>query len=526
MVHRWAECTLAAITLSAALLSTYWVFKVPIFQNPDENSHIDYAFSIYSADRLLNVRRPPSEWNVHARLIEGVAGAAYDFNSHQYTLYLIDSTDFMRVRFHANEKMPSDYGTASYYSNLNTKAPQGPVPGSALQPQDNPWLLTGYPFNYYLALAIWLKVLNLFSSGPVFLFFTARLFSVLLLVTSLILTYFLLRELHLSKRRALALTAAVGFFPMTTFISAAVQPDNLSWPLMSACFYLSLLLRRESSSIRNQILLGITLALLLVTKYHFFLFTAFPVLGLVLAEHLFRRRSLKEFLKTLSILTVPSVLLFAVQLWVVWGQQITGGNLRLSRSGWIIGVKNALVDFYRGGPALVSYWGTFGWMDTELIIRSPATQNRIIVLLSVITLLVLTLVFFRLEQITTRLVVLARRGRWRYALRVVFSNPLVNSNFVFSAFMVVLYAVHQGGFNAQGRHWFPYFLSGFLIATQFAPKALSHRRTQAAMSAILLLGLLLFCSIGSYYSIQSIKDRYYGVRTSNALSSNWTVEQR
>src|SRR5687768_10376965 len=100
--QRWAECALAAIVLSACLLSIIWVFRVPILQNPDETSHIDYVFSIYSAGRLLNVRTPPSDWNVHAQHEgrkdrEGPASFPYELMSHQYTLYLISVTEFQRI---------------------------------------------------------------------------------------------------------------------------------------------------------------------------------------------------------------------------------------------------------------------------------------------------------------------------------------------------------------------------------------------------------------------------------------------
>src|SRR5512145_2975287 len=96
-----AEWVLVAIIFSACLLSVIWVFRVPLLQNPDETSHIDYVFSIYSAGRLLNMRTPPSEWNVHPRFEgrkdrEGPESAPYDLLSHQYTLYLIDATDFQR----------------------------------------------------------------------------------------------------------------------------------------------------------------------------------------------------------------------------------------------------------------------------------------------------------------------------------------------------------------------------------------------------------------------------------------------
>ena len=521
--RRWAECVLGVVIVSATLLSLFWVFTVPILQNPDENSHIDYAFSIYSAGRLLNVRRPPSEWNVHAKLIPGVEGAAYDFNSHQYTLYLIDSTDFMRIRFHHDERVPPGYGSASYYKNLDLAAPHTPAQVQDLQPQDNPWLITGYPFAYYATVAVWLKLLSLFSSTPVTLFFGARIFSVMMLACSLALSYAILRELRLGKWRSLALTAIVGFFPTTTFVAASVQPDNLTWALMSLCFYLALLLRRKPATNNLLVSLGIALGFLLVTKYHFYLFTVIAILALVISEHIFRRRPLKELFRALAILLLPSFLFFAVQLWVVWGApRITGGNLKFATSGHMEGIKKAISAYYRGGPAFVSYWGTFGWTDTDLIIGSATMQRRILQLLSVLTLLVLLLVLFRIEQVITRLVVLARRGRWRTALRIFFSNPLLHSHFMFSVFMILLFAWHENGYPGQGRHWLPYFLSGFLITTQFAPRALSHRKTQAALSALLLLGLVSYCAIAGYYSVKAIKNRYYGPTVVTVQNFSWS----
>jgi hypothetical protein len=130
-------------------------------------------------------------------------------------------------------------------------------------------------------------------------------------------------------------------------------------------------------------------------------------------------------------------------------------------------------------------------------------------LCSALTLLSLVLLAFRLEQVSTRLVVLAWRGRWRRALRIAFSNPLINSHFVYSGFMILLFALTDNAFNAQGRHWFPYVVSSFLITTQFAPRALSHRRTQAALSGLLVVGLLLYCAVGSYYSVKTIRGRFY-----------------
>src|SRR5689334_2424112 len=125
--RHWSASVLALIILAACALASVWVLRVPLLQNPDESSHIDYVFSIYSAGRLLNVRQPPSAWNVHPRFEGrkdrvGPESTPYDLLSHQYTLYLIDATEFQRIRFHPEEKVRIDY-----YRNLDAAAPQQPA---------------------------------------------------------------------------------------------------------------------------------------------------------------------------------------------------------------------------------------------------------------------------------------------------------------------------------------------------------------------------------------------------------------
>jgi hypothetical protein len=505
---------LALIILSACALASVWVLRVPLLQNPDESSHIDYVFSVYSAGRLLNVRRPPSSWNVHPRFEgrkdrEGPESFPYELLSHRYTLYLIDATEFQRIRFHPEEKVRSGHGTIGYYRKLDAAAPQQPPELPDLQPRDNPWMVTAYPFLYYAVVAVFLKVMSVFGSGPVWLFLCARFLSVAFLAGSLLLTYKVLRELHWRKERALLLTAVVAFFPLTTFVAASVQPDNLALLLVLLCWYLTLRLRRSDQS-SSDLVLGVALGALLVTKYHIFVFTAFAVLATLITEAWFRRRSLSSIAQRLLLLVVPSVLLFTVQFWVVWGgERITGGNLHSARSGLVTGIKSALYDYYRGGPAWVSWWGTFGWGDATLVIWSDAVQAKVWRVLSVLTLLVLLLVFLRTVQIIFRLLLLAKRSRWRFALRLAFSNPLIISHLIFSAFMVLLYALTDNAFFAQGRHWFPLTVSGFVIATQFAPRVLPHRKLRTAFSTLLLIALLVYCAVGGYFSLKTITERYY-----------------
>ncbi len=317
--------------------------------------------------------------------------------------------------------------------------------------------------------------------------------------------------------RAWMLSAIVAFFPLTTFVSSSVQPDNLTMFLVLVCSYCALLFRRrEANRFRLSVVLGFALGALLVTKYHIFLFTAFAVFATVITEHFFQRRPVRRFARLLPLLLLPSIILFLIQLWVVWGgDQITGGNLHHASVSLPVGIKTALMDYYRGGPAWSSWWGTFGWMDAPLVIWSPNFQARVHRILALLTLFGLLLVFFRLVEVSVRLMRLACRKRLRQSLRITFSNPLLTSYFLFSVFMVMLYALSDNSFFAQGRHWFPYSLSGFVMTLHYAPRVLTRVWVRRVVSNLLIAGLLIYCAVGAYYSLKTITDRYYPAITSN-----------
>src|SRR5689334_17474290 len=94
------KAILPLIVCAAAGLSLYWVFLVPIYQAPDESGHLDYAFDLYTAGRLITVREVPP-----------AAGA------NSYTRYLASSIHF------DDGKVERNYGTGEYFRDLDRNAP-------------------------------------------------------------------------------------------------------------------------------------------------------------------------------------------------------------------------------------------------------------------------------------------------------------------------------------------------------------------------------------------------------------------
>jgi hypothetical protein len=130
-------------------------------------------------------------------------------------------------------------------------------------------------------------------------------------------------------------------------------------------------------------------------------------------------------------------------------------------------------------------------------------------LIQVLAWVLLGLTLVRLERVTSRLLVVARKGRRRSALRMAFSNPVLNSYFLFTVLMLFLHVELNNRFAAQGRNWLPFLLPIFLTGTLYAPKALTLRWARLVASATLALALLLYSLVGSYYALKTIKKRYY-----------------
>lgn len=483
--RRRSALGLIAVIITSALLAYYRVFAVPILLCPDEDSHVDYAFSLYSAGALLNVRTPPpSGWNTKHRPRK----QQWERISHLYTLHLTDVGRMLPLLADA-EKVPSDYGTKKYFDRIDDTAPRVPESSAGLTTSDNPALMSAYPFAYYALAAVEMGAVSRFTNSLVWMFFSARLLSIALLIVSLLLTYAILRQLN--SRYALAITGIAGIFPLTTYVSSCIQPDNLSLTLVLLSWYLGL---RAYKTPRKLILfyLALSLATLLVTKYYHYVFVAFPLLALLIAKH-------RLSPGTVAAMLLPSIALLSVQLWIGWGASIVAGHITIQWGGIFGRLPKALGEYYGGGYAYSSYWSTFfGW---------PTVPEYLKNILQIGTIIVFIAVLVGLAKRVTLLVTIASKRCARKAL-ILALDPLVIGHILYLCFMIALYAITNNGFYAQGRHFFPFIVSGLYVVLTLAPIALPRRlrfKSRWALAAVLLIA----CTTAQYHAVVSLNWRYY-----------------
>jgi len=507
---------LAALAGGAAVLALYWAFLVPIDGSPDEPQHLDYALSIYGAGGLLRAADRPT-------LPNGPAEVA-----HPYSRYLLEATDANRIRFYKQERVPVGYGTPAYYQGIDAGAP---TTGVHSPPAENPGLLTLYPFGYYAALALWLGLISHLLHGLVALFFGARIFSIALLVGTLLLSYGIARELGCGRGQSLLLVGLIGFFPMTSFVASSIQADNLGAALVSACIYLGLLARRHQQPAPLLALLGVNAGLLLVTKFQFYLCTLVPVLAMLMVQRLGWPSSARRWGHALVLVMPASGLLALVHLWVVWGSTVpiyrdasglpnTAAAHQALAAGpaatvGYIGVElvKVLKQYFVGGQTFSSFWGTFGWLDTPLRFGAPVIDALVGSLVLVGTLLTALLILIRLRLVGRRLLALARRRGARQAWRLALADPFFNSYLLFTVFMVAIYVVMDGTFYPPGRNWIPFLLPIWMGAIRYAPRLFRSPRLRRALATVVASALVVYCSVGSYFALSTVAHRFYGAPT-------------
>jgi hypothetical protein len=492
--RRWAGLTLSVIILAAAGLALYWVFLVPIYQSPDEFLHLDYALCISERGGLYRATEMKS-WPGYP-----------SYCAHPYTDYLVRRTDWQFVRHNPEAKVSPAYGTRAYFRDLAREAPAR----EAVRVECAPALVSTYPCGYYSLLGFWIRGLRLVTDNVVVMFFGARIFSVVLLILTLLFTYGTVRRLFGRRGFALFMTAAVGLLPLTTFVSSYVQPDNLSLTLTSACFYLAVRARQEPGRRWTIALLGLALGGLLLTKVHFYLCVALAVAAMVVTQTLAAPQAQRRWVTTLGLLATPSLFAGWLDLWVAAGvtHPYTGLIPQGERTPVVAAIKFAFIEYYIGHTH-DSFWGTFGWMDTPLVIGDARTDLNVKTFILAVSLALMVLTLLRFEQVLSRLFRVARRGRWRTALRLLGANPLANSYVLFTVVMFGLYLKIGNAFGSQGRNWLPFLLPIFLLGIVEAPKALTLRRVRRVASGLVAAALAAFVLVGSCYAVRAIQNRFY-----------------
>ncbi len=189
-------------------------------------------------------------------------------------------------------------------------------------------------------------------------------------------TTYQISQLVFPGNRALALTAAalVGFLPEFTFISAAINNDNLIIALSALVLYAFLRLP-ENATLRQLAVVGLLLGLALLTKIQAAFLLSALALSLILRSGW---RAPGRYVPPIVVISAVAGIVTAP--WVIYNTLVFGDPLGMAR--WLNTVPRlepvALRDWATYGARM--YWSFFGRVGGVTIIGMPAWMYQALTL--------------------------------------------------------------------------------------------------------------------------------------------------
>lgn len=333
-----------------------WSFVIHPFEVPDEQSH--YATTHF----LVDQGRIPSYLDTKNLSLEEQE-VQYIFG------IMTDGTN--KYSYHPEYRMEPVSGLVGKYEaeiqSLNTPENRSTytIHQAAIYPPLYYWITSGF--------------YRTVSGGDIILrLFVSRLASVLMTSAMIVVAYQIGQEIFRKKTYAASLATMTLFFPMTTFIGAGVNSDNLHNLLFAGFIYLCLRYLRSGWDGRRSLLLGLVIGLDLITKPQAYIMLPIFALAFLLR---FRISEWKLWFHHLPIVVVPILLIAG---WQEFPKFF--GGVGYSASLISYGGMDNFVTYARGFVSTLSremivwYWGIFKW--TTVLLPKPFwwLANRILFL--------------------------------------------------------------------------------------------------------------------------------------------------
>lgn len=503
---RPANIVAVCVILAAGALAATWAYVVPIFQAPDEPAHFDYAISIFNAHRLIRA-----------------SDGAPDWIASPFTKYLMRASDFERIVERSPMRVPAGYGSRAYFAKVDGASPR--LDAAQDSRGKVSYIVRLYPFGFYAIEALWMRAVSALTGSIVAVFFGARLLCIGFMMAGLYFNYRTALNLGIPRWTSVALVAAIGFFPLTSYVASYVQPDNLAYALLSAALFFATELRCQALRIAIPAALGVSLGLLAVTKYQFFVSAAIPIAVLLFIRLVQIKPARKTLVAAIAWFVAPIAVLLAAQHFAVdtpppaVASHIADANIASLRatiaqgpataSAYIASTTGkAFIDCFVSGPCAATYWQVVGWSDTPIVLFSNGASMASRAIISLLSIACFAMVTFFFVRNALRVGFVAFRKRVAWAVRIAAADPVFNAYVCFIAIMFGLYVTSNDAYGASGRHWYPYLFAALLCFAWYAPRAVTRR--YRPVSAVLVGTLLCYSLFASGYALADVAHRYYG----------------
>ena len=484
---------LGIVVAFCTVLATIWMIRVPFFEEPDEIAHVDYVFQLFDVGHPFRVtgRHPHGEVTPQTR-------------------YVVRAIEYRRMRYDPYAHVMAGYGTAAFFRRLDASAPapsgNAPTAGAAI-----PYLMYSYPPAYYILEAAALTATYDLSGSLSDGFFAMRACNVLLLVGTLLLSYFSLRAYAIGERSSLLTVLAIGAFPLTTHVFSYVQPDNAATFLISAIVY-AVARSRRSSSYGPDVLALCALCALFLVKPHYGLaawLATVPLLRLKAhgrPAHPLLRASLAAL--PLAIFAFSNHYLTPVSglesplAWIVRTRSLSAASPH-SASAMMGLAVDGLAECFKGS-VFYGFWLAFGFRGGRIF------PNYVVPVFQIVTIFGVSAFIVAERKILTRLVAARRKLARRAVLRLVIANHPLNLYLLTTAMLISAHVLSGGALELEGRYWCAMLLPLAIVVLRTIPRlARAHRRSVVAGLA---LAMATYSFFASAVAVRAMNADFYGQR--------------
>jgi len=491
--RRFVAAALLVIAVALALAAT-WAVRAPLFLQPDERAHLDYAFGFFDAGRPFRTR-------------PATPGIGLTAQEH----YIDGQIGFRRLRYDPTARIRGDYGSPAFVAAFDAHAPRPsdriPPPGSRL-----PYISFLYPALYYGLVASAMRLSDAATHSLWRDLLAARTVGVVLLGLTLGAAARVFRALRFSRGQTVLGLICVGWFPLTSWVAGYVQPDNLSFALVTVSLWLGLRWQRLQRP-ADALLLSVTLGLLFFTKQHYALCCWLAVL-LMAAPRFVRMKPLRAAASVAFLIGIPALcfkasflatyapgLGLAASSFSKVGATMSPQHLRVLLGGYYDGITSAFL----GGDSFNDYWLRFGERGETIFpsALAPAIRAGLAVVMPACFLLVAA----AQVQIVRRIALVARRRSVLSGLRLATSSLCWNI-YVLTALLLIFAFVQSNELIwLEGRYWLPLIVPMIALyarlANGFAP------RLRPVVRFAFLGTLAGFCVVSGTSGIVAIDRAYY-----------------
>lgn len=498
---RSALCVIVAIS---AVLAAIWLWYVPFLQNPDENSHADYVYALVDVARPFHVSEPKVKKDVTTQV-----------------RHIERMSNFYGVRDLNDFRVPVAYGSSAYFHAVDASAPKPslfpPKSGSYI-----PYVMFCYPAGYYAVVAstMWI-VSHVLHGSFVTAFFVSRALSIVALSFTLVASYALLLHLRFRSGDALAATAAIGFFPLTSWMSSYIQPDNFVATGATVTLLLAVRFKTKPFAPILSLSLGTVIGCIALIKTHYAFILLLSVACMFLGYTSPRLRGWFAVLRGWSLFVIPAVLAIALAPFAtpvghlgMQAHSTASTNLQLpielADSGSTV-VRDAITvftDAFISGTSFHRFWNSFGWLDTPFF--EPSSLSSIVEgVLSIISLVTLSVVLTQQMVILRRIVRVSKRRSPVAALALLTRDVALNAYVLWSAMLIGVFAVSPASGSLQGRYWLPVFVPLlYILATRLSKMSVIRERRQ--MQMVVSRTFLAYSVVSAPLAIHAMLAHYYG----------------